>query len=216
MSLWSDFLTNQDLLIHKWKHYFPIYERHLERFRNQDVLMFEVGVSHGGSLRMWKRWLGPHARIVGIDVDPRATGAEEDQVSVRIGSQSDLAFLEGLVAEFGVPDIVLDDGSHVMGDVNATFDFLYPRVSKNGVYMVEDMHTAYWDEYGGGVGHPDSFIERSKGFIDRLNADHARGALAPDAFTATTRSMCFYDSFVVFEKGGTTTKQAPKTGKPLF
>ena len=216
MSLWSDFLTNQDLLIHKWKHYFPVYERHLERFRNQDVLMFEIGVSHGGSLRMWKRWLGPHARIVGIDIDPRAAGAEEDQVDVRIGSQSDLGFLEGLIAEFGVPDIVLDDGSHVMGDVNATFDFLYPRVSKNGVYMVEDMHTAYWDEYGGGVGHPDSFIERSKGFIDRLNADHARGALAPDAFTATTRSMCFYDSFVVFEKGGTTRKHAPKTGTPLF
>jgi hypothetical protein len=82
--------------------------------------------------------------------------------------------------------------------------------------MVEDMHTAYWDEYGGGVGRPDSFIERSKGFIDRLNADHARGAVPPDAFTATTRSMCFYDSFVVFEKGGTTAKHAPKTGTPLF
>jgi hypothetical protein len=216
MSLWSDFLTNQDLLIHKWKHYFPIYERHLERFRNQDVLMFEIGVSHGGSLRMWKRWLGPHARIVGIDIDPRAAGAEEDQVSVRIGSQSDLGFMERLVAEFGVPDIVLDDGSHVMSDVNATFDYLYPLVSKNGVYMVEDMHTAYWEEYGGAIGNPESFIERSKGFIDRLNADHARGALMPDAFTKTTRSMCFYDSFVVFEKGGTTVKSAPQVGRPLF
>ena len=216
MSLWSDFLSNQDLLIHKWKHYFPIYERHLARFRNQDVLMFEVGVSHGGSLRMWKRWLGPHARIVGIDIDPRAKGAAEDQCDVRIGSQSDIGFMKSVVKEFGVPDIVLDDGSHVMKDVNATFDYLYPLVPKNGVYMVEDMHTAYWEEYGGALGKPDSFIERSKGLVDRLNADHARGAIKPDEFTATTQSICFYDSFVVFEKGGYTGKSAPQVGRRLF
>ena len=216
MSLWSDFLSNQDLLIHKWKHYFPIYERHLARFRNQDVVMFEIGVSQGGSLRMWKRLLGPHARIVGIDIDPRSAGAAEDQVDVRIGSQADAGFMRSVVEEFGAPDIVLDDGSHRMEHVNATFDILYPLVPKNGVYMVEDMHTAYWEEFGGGLGKPDSFIERSKSLVDRLNADHARGAIAPDAFTATTQSISFYDSFVVFEKGGTTGKSAPRIGKPLF
>jgi len=216
MSLWSDFLTNQDLLVHKWKHYFPVYERHLARFRNLDVVMFEIGVSQGGSLRMWKRLLGPHARIVGIDIDPRTAGAAEDQVDVRIGSQADAGFLRSVVDEFGAPDIVLDDGSHVMEHVNATFDVLYPLVPKNGVYMVEDMHTAYWEEFGGGLGKPGSFIERSKALVDRLNADHARGAIAPDAFTATTQSICFYDSFVVFEKGRTTGKSAPQVGKRLF
>ena len=39
---------------------------------------------------------------------------------------------------------------------------------------------------------------------------------APAAFTATTQSISFYDSFVVFEKGGTTGKSAPRIGKPLF
>ena len=216
MSLWSDFLTNEDLLVHKWKHYFPIYQQHMARFRDQDVLMFEIGVSHGGSLRMWKRLLGPHARIVGIDIDPRAVGAAEDQVHVRIGSQSDARFLGDVVAEFGRPDIVLDDGSHRMEDINATFDVLYPLVPKNGVYMLEDLHTAYWDEYGGGLGKPGSFIERSKALVDRLNADHARGAIAPDDFTATTRAICFYESFVVFEKGRTTAKSAPQIGTRLF
>ncbi|NUO76846.1 hypothetical protein LVB77_15135 [Lysobacter sp. 5GHs7-4] len=216
MSLWLDFLTNQDLLIHKWKHYFPIYEQHMRRFQGQDVLMFEIGVSQGGSLRMWKRFLGPHARIVGIDIDPRSAPAAEDQVEVRIGDQSDPAFLQSLIDEFGVPDVVLDDGSHRMDHVNASFDFLYPLLPKNGVYMVEDMHTAYWEEYGGGVGVPGSFIERCKGLIDSLNADHARGALPSDEFTRSTRSMHFYDSFVVFEKGATTGKHAPRVGKPLF
>ena len=41
-------------LIHKWNHYFEIYNKHFKRFRNKDINILEVGVSHGGSLQMWK------------------------------------------------------------------------------------------------------------------------------------------------------------------
>jgi len=49
-----------------------------------------------------------------------------------------------------LPDIVLDDGSHQIDDVASSVRHLYPRLDRNGVYMVEDMHTAYWEKYGGG------------------------------------------------------------------
>ena len=64
------FLNNSGKLLHKWMHYFDIYERHLERFRNTAPIMLEIGVSGGGSLAMWKDYLGPEAKIVGIDIDP--------------------------------------------------------------------------------------------------------------------------------------------------
>jgi len=160
---------------------------------------------------MWKRYLGPYAQIVGVEVVPETAAFEEDQISIRIGNQHDEAFLGSLVEEFGPPDVVVDDGSHVMEDVTASFNFLYPRMSPTGVYLVEDMHTAYWEEYGGGLRQPESFIELAKGLIDELNADHARGALSPTAFTATTLSMHFYDSLVVFERGRYMPKSAPKT-----
>ena len=57
MSLWSGFLTNQERLIHKWKHYFPVYERHFEKFVNTDLIFIEIGCGEGGSLQMWKRYL---------------------------------------------------------------------------------------------------------------------------------------------------------------
>ncbi|MDE3037280.1 MAG: class I SAM-dependent methyltransferase, partial [Pseudomonadota bacterium] len=138
------------------------------------------------------------------------------QIQIRIGSQSDGAFLDGLLDEIGIPDIVIDDGSHVMKDVNVTFDYLYPKLLKNSVYLVEDLHTAYWEEYGGGAGKPDSFIERCKHFIDVLNADHSRGQIAPDEFTHTTSGMHFYDSVVVFEKRGMRRKYEQQIGKKLF
>jgi 23S rRNA U2552 (ribose-2'-O)-methylase RlmE/FtsJ len=205
--LWSEFLTNQQRGILKWKHYFPIYERHFSRFVDTDVVFVEIGVGDGGSLQMWKRYLGPHARIVGIDIEPTRVELVEDQIEVRIGNQSDAEFLTRIVDEFGSPDVVLDDGSHVMSHINATFSHLYPSVARNGVYMVEDLHTAYWEEYEGGLKRKGSFIEACKDLIDELHAEHARDAMKPTEFTRSTLSMHIYDSIVAFEKGRHTAKQ---------
>lgn len=214
MSLWSDFLTNDQRLIHKWKHYFPAYERHFSKFVNNDVVFLEIGCGEGGSLQMWKRFLGPYARIVGIDLRPECKEFVEDQIEVRIGDQSDQAFLSEITREFGTPDVVLDDGSHMMSHIHATFSVLYPQLPRNSVYAVEDLHTAYWSEYEGGLKRKESFIETCKDLIDELNADHSRGSLAATEFTHTTQSLHFYDSMVVFEKGRHGVKAAPQTGQP--
>ncbi len=214
MNLWSDFLTNDGRLIHKWKHYFPIYERHFRDFVYKPVTFIEIGCGRGGSLQMWKRYFGPHARIVGIDVLPECKEFEEDQIEIRIGQQQNTQFLQAVIDEFGPPDIVLDDGSHIMSHVVASFQFLYPRTAKNGIYMVEDLHTAYWERYEGGLRKPGSFIELCKNLLDELNADHCSEALPPTDFTRTTLSMHFYDSVAVFEKGTHTRKWAPQIGQP--
>ncbi|GJD51684.1 hypothetical protein OPKNFCMD_4439 [Methylobacterium crusticola] len=88
-----------------------------------------------------------------------------------------------------------------MTHVTETFDFLYERIVSNGVYMIEDMHTAYWPDYGGGRGDPRSMVERFKGMIDDLNADHVRdGTVSSSRFTEQTIAMTAYDSILVFEK----------------
>lgn len=198
--LWQEFLSNNGKVAHKWVHYFPIYERYLKRYINRPCIFWEIGVSHGGSLPLWKKYLGPFAKVIGIDIDPRCVAHEDEQCKVRIGSQSDTVFLQSIIDEFGPPDIVLDDGSHMMNDLRETFCFLYPNVTQNGIYMVEDLHTCYWDSHGGGLGKPDSFIEICKYLIDYLNAYHTNGQLPLNDFATSTFSMSFYDSVVVFEK----------------
>jgi hypothetical protein len=201
VTLWAEFLTNQGRMIHKWKHYFPAYERHFGRFVNRPLKFLEIGCGEGGALQLWKRYFGPHAQIIGADLRPECTAFEEDQIEIRIGDQSDSRFLASLVEEFGQFDIILDDGSHVMAHVNASFQFLYPKMSDNGVYMVEDLHTAYWDKYGGGLRRTGSFIETCKDLLDELNAQWTGGALPPTDFTHHTISLHFYDSIAVFERG---------------
>jgi hypothetical protein len=218
MDLWQDFLTNQGKEIHKWVHYFPAYERHFAPWRGRTMTFLEIGVAKGGSLAMWQRYFGPLARIVGVDIDPRTRAHEAPGISIRIGDQSDPIFLQSVIDEFGVPDVVLDDGSHEMAHLKATFEFLYPKLPKNGVYMAEDLHTAYWPKFGGGIDRQDSFINIAKALVDKLNADHSQGAVEPDAFTRETYCMAFYDSIVVFEKGHVWRKEALAVGgkKGLF
>ncbi|MDQ2804557.1 MAG: class I SAM-dependent methyltransferase [Pseudomonadota bacterium] len=212
MSLWSEFLTNDQRTIHKWTHYFPAYERHLARYVNRPLLLVEIGCSDGGSLQMWKRYFGPYAQIVGLDLRQDCAGFEEPQIAVRIGHQADHAWLANLIEEFGAPDIVIDDGSHIQQDVLASFRFLYPRLNPNGVYVVEDLHTAYWPEFGGGLKRDGSFIEVCKSLLDDLNADLSRGTVQPTPFSRLTLSMHFYDSLAIFERGRHLPKHAPHTG----
>jgi SAM-dependent methyltransferase len=212
MALWDLFQNNTGRIIYKWAHYFPIYERHFCSYVGKPFLFVEIGCGNGGSLQMWKKYFGPYARIVGIDVNPKCKEYEEEQISIRIGNQCDEGFLQSIVDEFGTPDVVLDDGSHIMGDVLSSFRFLYPRLDDTGIYVVEDLHTAYWDEYGGGLGREGTFIEKCKILIDELNADHSRGEVAPTDFTRSTLSMHFYDSMAVFEKGDCGKKYILQTG----
>jgi len=209
--LWESFLTNQGRMAHKWTHYFPAYENHFSRYVNRPVVFWEIGVGEGGSLPLWKKYLGPYAQVVGLDIVDKSA-FEEDQIAIRTGDQSDPAVLQRLLDEFGPPDVVLDDGSHVMTHQEATFRYVYPRMARDGVYAVEDLHTSYWSEYGGGLRQAGSFIELTKDLIDELNAEHSRGALSPGEFTSTTLSMHFYDSMVFFERGRHQRKHAPMIG----
>lgn len=205
------FLNNGYKQLHKWGHYFDIYERHFERFRGKSPTMLEIGVAGGGSLGMWRDYFGPGARIVGLDINPQCMKHEGEQIEVFIGSQDDPKAIEAILSKYPSLDIVLDDGSHRMEHLTATFDLLYPHVQPRGIYMVEDLHTCYWDDYGGGLKREGSFIERAKDLIDALNAVHSREAVPITEFTRATDSINIYDSVIVFEKRPQGARFAPMT-----
>ena len=64
----------------------------------------------------------------------------------------------------------IDDGGHTMGQQIATFEEMYPKVNENGVFLIEDLHTSYWQSYGGGYRKPGTFMEYAKALTDQLNA----------------------------------------------
>ena len=116
----------------KWRHYLEAYDRHLSRFRDTRVRLLEIGVQKGGSLQIWRKYFGPHAVIFGIDIDESCRALDGAGAAVRIGSQDDVAFLNGVVEEMGGLDVVIDDGGHVAEQQHASFATLFPLMSERG------------------------------------------------------------------------------------
>ncbi len=196
------FERHEGRLIHKWHHYFDVYERYFSRYRGTPVNILEIGISHGGSLQLWREYFGPEANIFAVDINAECKQFEEGKTKVIIGSQEDESFLESLKAQLPPLDILLDDGGHTMKQQILTFNHLFSTVKDGGVYMVEDTHTSYWKEYHGGLHNRGSFIEFSKDLVDQLYAWHIDdpSKMPISQITEHLDSIAFYDSIVVFEK----------------
>jgi hypothetical protein len=213
------FRQNNNRLIDKWVHYFDIYDRHFKRYRNQEVVILEIGVSQGGSLQMWKNYFGNKAKIFGIDIDPRCKSLEEENITIFVGSQSDKKFLGEVKKQIPPIDILIDDGGHTMKQQIISYKELFGVIKANGVYLCEDLHSSYSSRYGGGYKRRGTFIEYSKNFIDYLNAYHSRQkwVLPINSFTQSVDSIHYYDSVIVIEKKKREKPpHAEQTGKVSF
>ena len=194
------FMNNNKKVIHKWTHYFDIYERHLARFRGKSPVVLEIGVFRGGSAQMWKEYFGPGCKIIGLDIDASCKAHEEDGIEIFIGSQDDPNMINQIFEKYPNIDVVIDDGSHQMKHIIASFNLIYHRVNPTGLYLVEDTHTCYWADWGGGLKRPDSFMEFVKSKLDEINAAYTNGELPVTEFTKSTDCIACYDSIVVFER----------------
>jgi hypothetical protein len=195
------FDANSGRLIDKYLHYFEAYDRHFSKYRGKEIVLLEIGISHGGSLQMWKNYFGGKAKTYGIDIDPRCKDFEEENIEIFIGSQSDKNFLKEVKAKIPKVDILIDDGGHTMMQQIISYEELFAHVKDDGVYPCEDLHTSYWLIYGGGIQRKGTFIEYSKNFIDQLNAFHTRqSSYQPNDFTKTVNSLHYYDSMLFIEK----------------
>lgn len=211
------FRQHEGRRIHKWVHYFEIYHRHFARFRDEPVTIMEFGVNQGGSLQMWQDYFHADSQIIGIDLDPRCQQFEGGNVTIEIGDQEDRGFLRGLAERYGPIDVLIEDGGHHMGQQIATFEEIYPAMSPDGCFLIEDLHTSYWPRYGGGYRREGTFVEYAKGLSDQLHAWHSRSDdLVVDDFTRSTHSMHLYDSIIVFERRERTPPVSRKRGEPTF
>ena len=212
------FFRNQGRQIEKWHHYLDIYHRHFAGFRGRSPVVLEIGVQHGGSLDMWRRYFGPGAQIVGVDVDARCKQFEGEQVRVLIGDQGDRGFLARIREQVPHIDILIDDGGHTMTQQIATFEELYAHIQPHGIYLCEDVHTSFLGPFGGGIGRSDTYLEYTKKVIDRLYAWYSTDEqrFAVDALTRSTYALHFYDSIVVIEKRPMEEPKTSRRGTPTL
>jgi trans-aconitate methyltransferase len=118
--------------------YTNVYEKYIKQ-DTKDLL--EIGVACGASLKMWNEYL-PAANITGLDIRPECM--EMCKGYDRIGIVINDATTWIPDSEY---DVIIDDGSHVSLDIINTFNNLWPKVKKGGLYFIEDMKCTHNPEY---------------------------------------------------------------------
>jgi len=127
----------------KFSHYFEIYDELFSKYRNQQVTLIDVGVMHGGSLLMWKKWLGDKARIIGIDLNPAALEMEKYGFEIYIGDQGDKKFWDLTLPKIGQFDILIDDGGHKSIQQIQTLISAVDFLQKDAIILIEDTHASF-------------------------------------------------------------------------
>ena len=184
----------------KWINYFPIYERNLERYRGLPIRVLEIGVYRGGGLELLRHYLGPEAKLVGIDIDEVARAAARGY-EVEIGDQADPDFLRRVAEKHGPFDVVIDDGGHTMNQQIVSVETLFPLLRDGGTYLVEDCHTSYWPDFADRGPDGQTFIEWVKARIDDVNAYHfSKSEQLQSPWQTELDGLHVYDSVVVLNK----------------
>lgn len=100
--------------------------------------LLEIGISRGGSLRMWKEYF-PNAEIYGLDIN-RDLFFEEERIHCLYCNQGSTQSLQSVKELTGGSfDVIIDDGSHLPLHQVLTFQILYPLLNPSGIYIIEDV-----------------------------------------------------------------------------
>ena len=153
----------------KWSNYFEIYEKILKKYINKNITIVEVGVGDGGSLFMWRHFLGKKAKVIGIEMNPESKKLENSGFEIFIGDQSSEKFWKKFFKKVGKIDILIDDGGHTNLQQITTLMQSIPYIKNGGSIIVEDTHTSFMNYKGFKNPSKNSFISFSTKLIENLH-----------------------------------------------
>ena len=178
--------------------YFHVYEEIFNRYVGKKITFVEIGVLQGGSLYMWREYFGNSARIIGIDLNPKAKKLEKDGFEIFIGSQADENFWNEFFIKVGKIDILLDDGGHENDQQIIALNKTIPNINDDGLIVVEDTHTSYLKKFGNPSKY--SFINYSKYIIDVINSRFPTTEIKKNNdFRNKIYSISFFESMVILK-----------------
>ena len=192
----------------KYAHgYTKHYEHHFHSLRRKKLKLLEIGIGGnsefvgGASLLMWKDYF-PKSEIFGLDIVDKSS-LNQSRIKIFQGDQNDPAFLNDLGSRWGPFDIIIDDGSHVSEHVIASYTALFPHVSENGIYVIEDLLSSYDDRLGGSAvefDNPRTSLGMLKTLIDDINYKYIPER-KPEHYGDHILSISFYPKICFIQKG---------------
>ena len=133
-------------------HYEYLYGINLGPIREETINLLEIGLGcgmpygPGKSITLWREFF-PNATISILEFDKNCAEPFRSQVkNLYTGDQSDFNVLKQL-AKTGPYDVIIDDGGHSRKQQINSLIGLWPQVKSGGYYVIEDIFTAFLDNF---------------------------------------------------------------------
>lgn len=128
-----------------WHRYIPEYERIVFSTLPETAKILEIGVLGGESVRLLSDRF-PKGQIVGADIQkPSSTWPVRENITYKEVDQSKKDSVLDLLMSCGYVDLIIDDGSHIPEHQAMTFKDGLCYINKGGWYIIEDVHSSFWD-----------------------------------------------------------------------
>ena len=136
-----------------------IYDEYFKPIKQEKLKLLEVGVLIGSSLKMWEQYFS-NSTIYGADIftEEERNALKQTEENIRFGDLSfedrtfifiaDQEKIEDLLLLPKNLDIIIDDGGHTMFQQQLTCKTLFSNINPNGTYILEDLHTSHYPNYG--------------------------------------------------------------------
>lgn len=168
------FINHTGKISDKWSLYIDEWDEIFSPFRDDNINLLEIGIHNGGSLEIWAKYFTNAKHVIGCDIneDCRDLVFSDPRISVIIGDINSEA-VEDQVSNLAQGlDIIIDDSSHKSGDIIKSFSSYFKQLNPGGLYIIEDLHTSYWDGFGGGFNNPYSALAFLRRLTDIINFEH--------------------------------------------
>ena len=122
--------------------------------------------------------------LIGCDIDEQCgiLQYDDDRVHVVVGDANEPKTIREITDICNNFDIVIDDGSHQSNDILSSFYIYFPLVKPGGLYIIEDTHTLYVNDCGGGILNDFSAYNFFKKLIDVINIQFWWNELQVDVY----------------------------------
>lgn len=132
-----------------WHDYGLVYSQYLSPLKDKPIKLLEIGILNGDSVKLWENYF-PKAELHFIDCSMARVTYFSKRSHYHLADQGNPDDLKKVIEITGGEfDVIIDDGGHCMDQQITSFIELFPHIKSGGMYIVEDLHTSYWLDFGG-------------------------------------------------------------------
>lgn len=126
--------------------YIDLYDELLKDKKTTATNVCEIGVLHGGSIKLWKDYF-TRATVYALDIKDNTKdwdGVKDPRIKLFLNKNAyDFKFVDSVLKDIKF-DFILDDGPHTLESMKLAIRFYTPLLKSDGIFMIEDVQDIKW------------------------------------------------------------------------